>query len=133
QDGAVGPMLSYVDFKIRQIPFKNVAVGDTVVTTVRYTERRHYLGDGFSQTFAITPYVATLMSALLAAKGIASEYALINTAPVYQLDATPQVASFNHVILYLPEFDLYADPTAAVSFVGRLPRVDRGKPVLRAS
>jgi hypothetical protein len=25
QDGAVGPMLSYVDFKIRQIPFKNVA------------------------------------------------------------------------------------------------------------
>jgi hypothetical protein len=69
----------------------------------------------------------------LAAKGIASEYALINTSPVYQLDATPQVASFNHVILYLPEFDLYADPTAAVSFVGRLPRADRGKPVLRAS
>jgi hypothetical protein len=77
--------------------------------------------------------VATLMNALLAAKGIASEYALINTNPVYQLDATPQVASFNHVILYLPEFDLYADPTVAVSFVGRLPRADRGKPVLRAS
>jgi hypothetical protein len=55
QDGAVGPMLSYVDLKIRQISFKNVAVGDTVVATVRYTERRHYLGDGFSETFAITP------------------------------------------------------------------------------
>jgi hypothetical protein len=77
--------------------------------------------------------VATLMSALLAAKGIASEYALINTSPVYQLDATPLVGSFNHVIVYLPEFDLYADPTAAVSFVGRLPRADRGKPVLRVS
>ena len=77
--------------------------------------------------------VATLMSALLAAKGIASEYALINTNPVYQLDATPLVGSFNHVIVYLPEFDLYADPTAAVSFVGRLPRADRGKPVLRVS
>jgi hypothetical protein len=61
--------------------------------------------------------VTTLMSALLAAKGVASEYALINTSPVYQLDATPQVASFNRVILYLPEFDLYADPTVAVSFV----------------
>jgi transglutaminase-like putative cysteine protease len=285
QDGAVGPLLSYVDLKIRQIPFKNVAVGDTVVATVRYTEQRHYLGDGFSETLSITPSgadvtsevtvrrpaampfiqaakqfdyqealtgdtvvhrwsgrfqipqsteqniadlalrlprisfstfgsyddigrafyagagdllnvtpaiasladditrgkterrqqaeaifdwvtgnirylavvigvgrvvpnppetvianrygdckdVATLMSALLAAKGIASEYALINTSPVYQLDATPQVASFNHVILYLPEFDLYADPTAAVSFVGHLPRADRGKPVLRAS
>jgi transglutaminase-like putative cysteine protease len=285
QDGAAGPLLSYVDLKIRQIPFKNVAVGDTVVATVRYTERRHYLGDGFSETFAITPSgaevtsevtvrrpaampfihaakqfdyqetitgdavvhhwsghfqipqsteqnvadlalrlprvsfstfstyddigrafyggaadllnvtpsiasladditrgkaerreqaeaifdwvtnnirylavvvgvgrvvpnppetvianrygdckdVATLMSALLAAKGIESEYALINTSPVYQLDPTPQVAAFNHVILYLPEFDLYADPTAAVSSVGRLPRADRGKPVLRAS
>jgi transglutaminase-like putative cysteine protease len=285
QDGAVGPLMSYVDLKIRQIPFKNVAVGDTVVATVRYTERRHYLGDRFSETFSITPSgadvtsevtvrrpaampfiqaakqfdyqetlagdtvvhrwsgrfqipqsteqnvadlalrlprisfstfgsyddigrafyagaedlldvtpaiasladditrgktersqqaeaifdwvtgnirylavvigvgrvvpnppetvianrygdckdVATLMSALLAAKGIASEYALINTSPVHELDATPQVASFNHVILYLPEFDLYADPTAAVSFVGRLPRADRGKPVLRAS
>src|SRR5260370_41159860 len=73
------------------------------------------------------------MSALLAAKGIASEYALINTNPAYQLDATPLVGSFNHVIVYLPEFDLYADPTVAVSFVGRLPRADRGKPVLRVS
>ncbi len=285
QDGVVGPLLSYVDIKIRQIPFKNVAVGDTVVATVRYTERHHYLGDGFSSSFSITPSgadmtsemtvrrpaampfiqaaqqfnyeetrdgdmvvhrwngrfqipqsteqnvadlvsrlprisfstfqsyeeigkafsagagdllnvtpaiaslaeditrgktgrreqaeaifdwvtgnirylalvigagrvvpnppetvianrygdckdVATLMSVLLAAKGIASEYALINTNPVYQLDTTPLVGSFNHVIVYLPEFDLYADPTAAVSFVGRLPRADRGKPVLRVA
>src|SRR5260370_21024376 len=73
------------------------------------------------------------MSALLAAKGIASEYALINTNPAYQLDATPLVGSFNHVIVYLPEFDLYADPTVAVSFVGRLPRADRGKPVVRVA
>jgi transglutaminase-like putative cysteine protease len=285
QDGVVGPLLSFADIKIRQVPFKNVAVGDTVVATVRYTERHHYLGDGFSASFAITPSgadvtsemtvrrpatmpfiqdaqqfnyeetpdgdrvvhhwsghfqipqsteqnvadlvsrlprisfstfasyedigkafsagagellnvtpaiasladditrgrtgrreqaeaifdwvtgnirylalvigvgrvvpnppetvianrygdckdVATLMSALLAAKGIASEFALINTNPVYQLDATPLVGSFNHVIVYLPELDLYADPTAAVSFVGRLPRADRGKPVLRVS
>jgi len=285
QDGVVGPLLSYADVKIRQIPFKNVAVGDTVVATVRYTEQRHYLGDGFSASFSISPSgadvtsemtvrrpaampfvqaaqqfnyeetptgdmvvhhwsgrfqvpqsteqnvadlvsrlprisfstfqsyddigkafyagagdllnvtpviasladditrgkigrreqaeaifdwvtgnirylalvigvgrvvpnppetaianrygdckdVATLMSALLAAKGIASEYALINTNPVYQLDATPLVGSFNHVIVYLPEFDLYADPTVAASFVGRLPRADRGKPVLRVA
>jgi Domain of Unknown Function with PDB structure (DUF3857)/Transglutaminase-like superfamily len=285
QDGVVGPLLSYADIKIRQIPFKNVAVGDTVVATVRYTEQHHYLGDGFSASFSITPSggdvtsgmtvrrpaampfvqaahqfnyeemptgdmivhhwsghfqipqsteqnvadlasrlprvsfstfasyediaqafsdgagellnvtpaiasladditrgkvghreqaeaifdwvtgnirylalvigvgrvvpnppetvianrygdckdVATLMSALLAAKGIASEYALINTNAVYQLDATPLVGSFNHVIVYLPEFDLYADPTAAASFVGRLPRADRDKPVLRVA
>ncbi len=285
QDGAVGPMLSYVDLKVRQIPFKNVAVGDTVVVTVRYTQSRYYLGDGFSMFYGIaasgadvttettirrpatmpvihaeqqfnyeetaaadavvhrwsghfqipqsteqnvadvtarlprfsfstfrnyeeigaafyagaapslevTPAiadlaekitrgktepraqaeaifdwvtanirylavllgtgrvvpnppetvianghgdckdVATLMSALLAAKGIASEYALINTNPVYRLDASPLAGSFNHVIVYIPDLELYADPTAAVSFVGRLPRADRGKPVLRVS
>ena len=285
QDGVVGPLLSYADIKIRQIPFKNVAIGDTVVATVRYTEQHHYLGDGFSASFALRPSgadvtyemtvrrptampfvhatqqfnyeetpagemvvhhwsghfqipqsaeqnvadlasrlprlsfstfdsyeeiarafsagaaqllnvtpaiasladditggkvghreqaeaifdwvtgnihylalvigvgrvvpnppetvianrygdckdVATLMRALLAAKGIASEYALINTNPVYELEATPHVGSFNHVIVYLPEFNLYADPTASVSFVGRLPRADRGKPVLRVA
>src|SRR5215831_18762861 len=52
QDGVVGPLLSYADIKIRQIPFKNVAIGDTVVATVRYTEQHHYLGDGFSASFA---------------------------------------------------------------------------------
>ena len=285
QDGAVGPMLSYVDLKVRQIPFKNVSVGDTVVVTVRYTQSRHYLGDGFSMSYAIAPSgaelttettvrrpaampvihaeqqfnyeetpagdtvvhrwsghfqipqsteqnvadlttrlprfsfstfrnyeeigaafyagaaaslevtpaiaelveeitrgkterraqaeaifdwvtanirylavllgtgrvvpnppeivianrygdckdVATLMSALLAAKGIASEYALISTNPVYRLDTSPLAGSFNHVIVYIPDLDLYADPTVAVSFVGRLPRADRGKPVLRVS
>src|SRR5215470_12985010 len=55
QDGVVGPLLSYVDIKIRQIPFKNVAVGDTVVATVRYTEQHHYLGDGFSASFSVNP------------------------------------------------------------------------------
>ena len=55
QDGAVGPMLSYVDLKVRQIPFKNVSVGDTVVVTVRYTQSRHYLGDGFSTSYTIAP------------------------------------------------------------------------------
>src|SRR5215475_5661506 len=62
QDGIVGPLLSYADIKIRQIPFKNVAVGDTVVATVRYTEQRHYLGDGFSATFAITTSGADVTS-----------------------------------------------------------------------
>ena len=62
QDGAVGPMLSYVDLKIRQIPFKNVAVGDTVVATVRYTQQHHYLGDGFSTSFMITPSGAEVTS-----------------------------------------------------------------------
>jgi transglutaminase-like putative cysteine protease len=62
--------------------------------------------------------VATLMSALLAAKGIANEYALINTNPIYQLDETPQVGAFNHVIVYLPE--LYCLCRSRVALRARL-------------
>jgi transglutaminase-like putative cysteine protease len=62
QDGAVGPMLSYVDRKIRQIPFKNVAVGDTVVVTVRYTQQHHYLGNDYSTEFTIIPSGADVTS-----------------------------------------------------------------------
>ena len=41
--------------------------------------------------------------------------------------------SSRRIIVYLPEFELYADPTVSVSFVGRLPQADRGKRVLRVS
>ena len=48
---------------------------------------------------------ATLMAALLAAKGIASEQVLINFGNAYTLPDPPNMAAFNHVILYLPEFE----------------------------
>ena len=54
----------------------------------------------------------TLMAALLAAKGIASEAVLINFGSAYTLPTPPTMAALNHAILYLPEFDLYDDPTA---------------------
>ncbi len=73
---------------------------------------------------------ATLMRALLAAKGIKSEYALINTAPVYKAYAIPFV-SYDHVILHLPEFDLYVDPTATHSTFEQLPYYLADKPALR--
>ncbi len=53
-----------------------------------------------------------LMGALLGAKGIASEQALVNLGNAYRLRDMP-VPSFNHVMLYLPAFDLYTDPTAS--------------------
>ena len=46
---------------------------------------------------------AILMSALLAAKAIASELVMINAARMYALEA-PGVPVFDHMILYLPEF-----------------------------
>jgi len=62
----------------------------------------------------------TLMAALLAAKGIASELVLINGGNAHSLDLPPTLATINHVMVYLPEFALYDDPTASFSSFGVL-------------
>lgn len=55
---------------------------------------------------------STLLSALLSAKGIASQAALVNIGNVYWIPplAMPTTV-FNHLITYLPEWDLFVDPT----------------------
>jgi transglutaminase-like putative cysteine protease len=73
-----------------------------------------------------------LMSALLKVKGIASEQVLINVGSAYRLPALP-IPFFNHVMLYLPEFDLYTDPTASHAAFGILPDGSYYKPVLHIS
>jgi transglutaminase-like putative cysteine protease len=73
-----------------------------------------------------------LLAALLAARGIASEPALMNmTSSRYVLPQTP-VADFDHVILYLPELDLHVDPTSYYSSFGALRWNHSDKPVLHA-
>jgi hypothetical protein len=73
-----------------------------------------------------------LMVALLRARGIASEQVLISMGNMYRLPARPAVL-FNHVMLYLPEFRLYTDPTASSSAFGVLPVGSYDKPVLHIS
>src|SRR6185369_12276169 len=74
---------------------------------------------------------ATLMRALLRAKNIDSEYVLINlTNKVYRPYDVPMMA-FDHMILYLPAFDLYVDPTTATATFGVLPVAEYDRPVLR--
>jgi hypothetical protein len=75
----------------------------------------------------------TLMSALLSAKGIASESALVNLGSAYSLPEPPTLAVLNHVIVYLPEFDLYDDPTADIAAFGTLAAETYDKPVVRVS
>jgi Domain of Unknown Function with PDB structure (DUF3857)/Transglutaminase-like superfamily len=75
----------------------------------------------------------TLMSALLAAKGITSEAALINLGLAYSLPEPPTLAVLNHVIVYLPEFDLYDDPTVNIAAFGTLAAETYDKPVVRVS
>jgi len=76
---------------------------------------------------------ATLMTALLTAKGIASEQVLINAADAYTLPEAVTPDYFNHVMIYLPELGLYDDPTASLAAFGVLPRLSYDKPVLHMS
>lgn len=73
---------------------------------------------------------ATLLQALLSARNIQSQQALVNAGSTYTLPKTPVVSTVNHVINYLPAFDLYVDSTSNSTPFGMLPGQDRGKPVL---
>ena len=73
---------------------------------------------------------ATLLQALLAAKGIASSQALINSGSSYSLQKVPVVAMVNHVITYIPSMDLFLDSTSDSTPFGLLPFGDADKPVL---
>lgn len=73
---------------------------------------------------------ATLLQALLAARGIAATQALVNSGSIYKLPRIPVVSMVNHVINYLPEFDLYVDSTSSDTPFGMLPMGDQDKPVL---
>jgi transglutaminase-like putative cysteine protease len=73
-----------------------------------------------------------LTAALLKAKGIASEQALISMSSMYRLPEVP-APLFNHVMLYLPELGLYTDPTASSAAFGVLPMASYDKPVLHIS
>jgi transglutaminase-like putative cysteine protease len=76
---------------------------------------------------------ATLLSALLAAKGIESEQVLLSTEPAYRFPKTATLGAFNHVIVYIPALDRYVDPTVPFGNFARLPSSDSGKPVVRVS
>ncbi len=118
-----------------------VAIDQWVKRNIRYIAI--YLGSG-----RVIPYPAatvlkhkfgdckdhvTLMTALLAAKGIASEHVLINSGNAYTLPEPPTMAYINHVILYLPEFGVYDDPTSSYAAFGVLGIGTYDKPVIRVS
>jgi transglutaminase-like putative cysteine protease len=73
---------------------------------------------------------ATLLQALLSARGIPSVQALINAGELYELPRVPVVSSLNHVINYLPGLDLYVDATSNDMPFGMLPMAVAEKPVL---
>jgi len=109
----------------RNIRYVAVAVGQGKLTPTAASETiRNRYGD--------CKAVVALLAALLAARDIASEPALINiNVARYVLPETP-TAEFNHVVLYVPEFDRYLEPTSQYSSFGTLPWGHYDKPVLHA-
>ncbi len=76
--------------------------------------------------------VVALLAALLASRDIASEPALVDiNVARYTLPEAPK-ADFNHVFLYVPEFDRYLEPTSQFAAFGTLPWGHYDKPVIHA-
>lgn len=74
-----------------------------------------------------------LLKALLKAKGIEAQGVLINATDDYALPEAPSFAKLNHIITYLPEFDVYLDSSVPVAPFGVLPQTEYGKPAVRAA
>lgn len=112
-----------------------------VTKNIRYVAI--YLGDGGFEPHDVQTildarygdckdYVVVLQSLLLA-KGIASSPALINSGSAPELSPVAVTAPLNHVILYLPSFDLFLDPTAQFAPFSVLPDEVMDKPAVLTS
>jgi hypothetical protein len=76
---------------------------------------------------------AVLFASLLKARGIDAQLVLINANNRYKLGGVATISDFNHMIVFLPGLDLYADTTMAWIPFGQLPNADAGKPVLHVA
>jgi transglutaminase-like putative cysteine protease len=68
-----------------------------------------------------------LMQALLKARGIDSYPVLVNWGSLFQPLPLPVAYQFNHAMIYLPAYEIFANPTAAYAEFGNLDRTLRGK------
>ncbi|HEY8254710.1 MAG TPA: DUF3857 and transglutaminase domain-containing protein, partial [Rhizomicrobium sp.] len=73
---------------------------------------------------------AVLFASLLKAKSIPSELVAIHAGNRYKLSGVPTAGNFNHMIVYLPDWKIYADTTATGVPFQMLPVVEYGKPVM---
>ena len=77
---------------------------------------------------------AVLLSALLQSEGIETEFVFLDTLDGSFLPKAPVAwGIFNHVITYLPEFNLYQDTTWADADFGDQPLISYGRVALQAN
>ena len=71
-----------------------------------------------------------ILESLLAAVGIESSPALINSSSAFLLPKLPTPGIFDHVITYIPSLNVYLDSTTRFAPIGTLPSGDMDKPVV---
>lgn len=91
------------------------------------------VGDVLHNRFGHCANRAALMSAMLAARDIESEIVFVKK--LGSEFSLPDIAvhAFDHALLFLPEFQIYADPTARYAAFGVLDEKEYHKPVMHLS
>jgi hypothetical protein len=84
-----------------------------------------------ARSYADGKDMTILMIALLKARDIAAVPVLVNNTFSYTLPTAPNFTSLNHVIVFLPDLSIHADPTARGTPFGSLPFAEYGKTSLR--
>jgi hypothetical protein len=111
---------------------------DYVNINIKYKYIERSYKDGYVPTSAITTFdnkygdckaQSVLLIALLMEIGVDAELAFINTSLRINPDFTIVSDKFDHVIVYLPELDLFLDPSTEITKYGDLPPHIRGKDV----
>ncbi|HET7083301.1 MAG TPA: tetratricopeptide repeat protein [Rhizomicrobium sp.] len=74
-----------------------------------------------------------LLQTLLKAKGIEAESILVNGSGLYAMTSVPTFTILDHVITFVPQFNLYLDSSIAVAPFGILPMQEYGKSMVVAS
>ena len=118
-----------------------IALYNWVSKEIRYVAI--YLGNGGLVPEAADDVIATkygdckgksgLLIALLAAKGIPASMAAINSGNSYTLGKLGTVTPMNHAITYIPQWDIYVDPTLELARFGQLNYSEMDKPTVLLS
>jgi hypothetical protein len=76
---------------------------------------------------------AALLVALLHARHIEAEPALLGAGNDFTLQKVANIQRFNHVIVHVPQYDLYLDATSGYAPMGTIPLPDAHQPVILVS
>jgi len=139
-DAAIARLAADITRGLQDPRARAIALSDWVRRNVRYVAV--YLGPGgvvphpaasvLANRYGDCKDHAALLQAMLASVGIEAGAALVNGDDAYRLPGVPTLGVLNHVIVHLPQLQLFLDPTASTVAGGYLPPSLLGKPVLLA-